>query len=282
MGSGIYVKGQKYISSKDACTISGYTSEQIEKLCSQGELRSKRFGGGCFVEERSLSEYLKELSHFNDDKESSRQEKIENNKYSVWRGFSMAVLGVLVIALSVICGGYFRGDVRNLKISIADMPSSYNSTRFIRGDNGMMAAVGKVNNTVADGVEITSHTIASHTIYNGMAMIFAGAHDFILKMYDLTVHEEKGMELKLPKEDIGGVKASQAAILSGIEGIVIAPSKNKYDNADTIEQIKNSFSDEVKIIPDEGGGSGIIQPIFRDSDGDEYIYILVPVQEDKK
>ena len=76
MGSGIYLDGQKYVSSKDACTISGYTSEQIEKLCSQGELRSKRVGSGCFVEERSLSEYLNELSHFNDDKKNFRKEKV--------------------------------------------------------------------------------------------------------------------------------------------------------------------------------------------------------------
>jgi hypothetical protein len=44
----------------------------------------------------------------------------------------------------------------------------------------------------------------------------------------------------------------------------------------------NSFSDEVTIQPDKSGTSGVITPVFKQTDGKDFVYVLVPVKEKKQ
>lgn len=60
------------------------------------------------------------------------------------------------------------------------------------------------------------------------------------------------------------------------EGLVIIPSTK--EDEEIKEKIKASFSDEVRVSP-EDKTSGIIVPIFREKEGQEYPYIMVPVKE---
>jgi hypothetical protein len=46
-------------------------------------------------------------------------------------------------------------------------------------------------------------------------------------------------------------------------------------------KIKNSFSDEVTVEPDTSGTSGIIKPVFKKTNGDDFVYVLVPVKDKK-
>jgi len=60
------------------------------------------------------------------------------------------------------------------------------------------------------------------------------------------------------------------------QGMVVIPSTEKDE--ETKEKIKESFSDEVRVeIEDED--SGIIVPIFKEREGDKYLYIIVPLKE---
>ncbi len=63
------------------------------------------------------------------------------------------------------------------------------------------------------------------------------------------------------------------------EGLVVIPSagRGKQELDEIKESIKASFSDEVRVIP-EDENSGIIVPIFREREGQEYIYLMVPVR----
>ena len=56
---------------------------------------------------------------------------------------------------------------------------------------------------------------------------------------------------------------------------MVIPSTEKAE--ETIQKIKASFSDEVRVTP-EDESSGIIVPIFREREGQEYIYLMVPVR----
>jgi len=58
------------------------------------------------------------------------------------------------------------------------------------------------------------------------------------------------------------------------EGMVVIPSQGKDE--EIIQKIKTSFSDEVKVKP-EDETSGIITPVFREREGEKYLYILVPI-----
>jgi hypothetical protein len=63
------------------------------------------------------------------------------------------------------------------------------------------------------------------------------------------------------------------------DGMVVIP---EFVGLSQIKMIQDSFSDEVSISPDEEGDSGVIQPIFKEGKGDEYIYVMVPVKEEEK
>jgi len=60
------------------------------------------------------------------------------------------------------------------------------------------------------------------------------------------------------------------------KGLVVVPSSE--DNEQVVNQVKQSFSDEVLVTPQDED-SGIITPVFRSRIGEEYLYILVPLKE---
>jgi hypothetical protein len=59
------------------------------------------------------------------------------------------------------------------------------------------------------------------------------------------------------------------------EGLVVIPSTEKDE--EVVKKIKESFSDEIKVEPKDET-SGIIIPVFREREGEKYLYILVPVK----
>jgi len=63
-------------------------------------------------------------------------------------------------------------------------------------------------------------------------------------------------------------------------GLVVTnvPAESSADAE--IEKVKKSFSDEVIVTKDESGGAGIITPVFKERTGDDYVYVMVPLQEE--
>ena len=59
MGTGFYINGQKYISSKDAYIASGYSEDKLLRLCFEKKIKSQGFKGGYFIEAQSLLKYVK-------------------------------------------------------------------------------------------------------------------------------------------------------------------------------------------------------------------------------
>ena len=68
---------------------------------------------------------------------------------------------------------------------------------------------------------------------------------------------------------------SQPVPQSEKKGLVVILSTQ--DDKKLKEQIKQSFSDEVIVTPYDAE-SGIITPVFRERKGEDYLYILVPLQ----
>lgn len=62
------------------------------------------------------------------------------------------------------------------------------------------------------------------------------------------------------------------------QGMVVVPVKEDTNRQTTIAKIKSSFSDEVNVVPDSDGGSGVITPVFKKVKGDDYLYVLVPIK----
>jgi len=79
------------------------------------------------------------------------------------------------------------------------------------------------------------------------------------------------------KETIGGstFPAGNLRIPTERAGVVVFPVAPE----DNVDELKRSFSDEVKIIPDESGTAGIIEPIFKNSTDQKYFYLMVPIKQ---
>ncbi len=59
--------------------------------------------------------------------------------------------------------------------------------------------------------------------------------------------------------------------------MVVVPKDESVSGEEQINRIRARFSDDVEVKSvDES--SGVITPVFRERTGDDYFYVLVPVQ----
>jgi hypothetical protein len=101
---------------------------------------------------------------------------------------------------------------------------------------------------------------------NRIANALTRSWDVAVNSFNFWRGQEKYDEVSDVKMPVESVK----------KGIVVVPST---DNDEEVKRkIRNNFSDEVKVeIQDKT--SGIITPVFREGDGDRYLYMMVPIQE---
>jgi len=62
------------------------------------------------------------------------------------------------------------------------------------------------------------------------------------------------------------------------QGLVVFPASGNHglDSA-TVAKIAETFSDEIIIVPGGPNSPPVIKPVFRDSLGDDYLYLVVPL-----
>lgn len=60
--------------------------------------------------------------------------------------------------------------------------------------------------------------------------------------------------------------------------VVVPKSGDQEKDKDTLDSVKSSFSDQIEITPGNTPNSGIIKPVFKNSKGDDYMYMVVPVK----
>ena len=127
MDKKLLIDNKKYISSKDAGNISGYTNDYVARLARQGKVLGKKVGRAWYVEEESLNNFIednkiqktqlhKKLSdkRINDYKYSERGRKVSE----VFESFKLQISQTLkaelfkkgiafVTAITLVVGGYF-------------------------------------------------------------------------------------------------------------------------------------------------------------------------------
>lgn len=117
--------------------------------------------------------------------------------------------------------------------------------------------------SIVKGFRRTSNTLAD-IIYNNFLFVNP-SHTVLVK--DITHNEKINLPVTKSKNKIE------------FNGIAVVPSKNSDDQDEIIKQkIKDSFSDEVKVKPDKSGTSGVITPVFKKAEGDDFVYVLVPIK----
>ncbi len=68
--------------------------------------------------------------------------------------------------------------------------------------------------------------------------------------------------------------------IGGKSGVVVVPEGKTPESRAVIQgRLEQMFSDPVKVRFDQGGNSGVITPEFREQPGDNYIFLLTPIQD---
>jgi len=80
------------------------------------------------------------------------------------------------------------------------------------------------------------------------------------------------------EQKVAKLEGKPTELAQNQEGIVVIPSTK--DDEENKKKIKQAFSDEVTIEPDETGKAGIIKPIFRQPTDQSYLYVLVPMTDE--
>ena len=156
MSSSIYIRGKEYLSSKDACAVSGYSKNELDKLCRNGSVRTLWFKDGYFIESRSLLAYTAKGYPLG----------VLGGGFFIKRKIFFKKFGGLVAALliliSVLMLPIMLIEQPLSKDSLGYAPSTYNSTQYISDKTGAVASLAEINNTVADLIEK-----GLYGIYNG-------------------------------------------------------------------------------------------------------------------
>ena len=63
------------------------------------------------------------------------------------------------------------------------------------------------------------------------------------------------------------------------EGAVVVPFPPEAKLAEVKGKLEQAFSDKVEVKPDVTGRAGVIKPLIKEAEAQEYLYLIVPVSE---
>ena len=241
------------LSTRQASTISGYSSDYIGQLCRSGKLDCRMVGNTWYITPESLkshqikilSEKVQSLNEHKAEKKvvqapkptSNTNFSKQNNRRSVQSSLLAKMIGLGVAAaffLAVVSG------------SVALIDPSQN----VSGNDSSASALDAVKKVFS---------------YMG------GAYEMIASIFNQNNSTESVHMVSIDEQLSRGL------------GVAITPSTGSAQKDDLVkQQIQNSFSDQVSVHPDQSGGAGVITPVFKESTGKNFVYVLVPVSNTTK
>lgn len=254
MDQTLTLKGKIYISSKRAAYFSGFAKDYVAEMLRSGKIEGTKVSRNWYVSQNSLLDYLK-------NHDADRYEKFKNKLGAE----NEEGLGDLKTELPV-------KEVKDNQPIIFQIPAP---VMPMAGVASMSHGASKSILSSSFGSVVFSSVVASFAFLFLAVAFFAN---------DLNIKMPKNLQALFFNAQESGVanlptyKQSQN-LLS--QGMVVMPQVGT-DSQAQLEAVKETFSDEVKVTPDESGTSGVITPVFKERTGNDYLYVLVPVKEDNK
>ncbi len=264
---------ENYISLKEATKYCSYSPAYLNLRARQGKLKAVKFGRNWMTKKEWIEDYLDQYSK---GKKKKKPEKkvLHNLPAGEFRISEPARIIVrefgkrrrclsLAYALTVAALFFFS-------ISALDFIQGKNYTERIFTKTYQL-----VNYIEEEGEETRNVSIS--TVKKFALSQKAEMEEGLLIGYGKWVYRKitsLGSALKIKIASLFLPEKGRVE-----EGMVVVPSTEEDEK--TKEKIKAAFSDEVKIKPDDRS-SGIIVPVFRESVGEDYMYLLVPTKENKK
>jgi len=138
---------------------------------------------------------------------------------------------------------------------------------------GTYIAADKIVTNIPNEVTDSAKLVTAN-IYDGLGSALLAMKDRYNSVVTFFTSPAK-LALDIPKE-FGEVTVSKVTP----NGIVLSSSAGSEIGDDVLkDKIRGSFSDEVQISPDNSGTAGVITPVFKDTKGKDFIYVMVPVKD---
>ncbi len=201
--------------------------------------------------DKTISEYSNKTNN------TSSSIKLSSNN-SLVRTLPIGTLLILIVTVSIAFSGYI-------------ISSSYLLGKNTNSISNNQASVGSIIKNIGGGI-----SYGFNSMIKGISNLFASNDSNIVNTDSInnTNNSINNTNTENTSDDIRGIKTN---------GIAISPSANSVNiDENTKNRMKNYFSDEVKVNPDKSGTAGVITPVFKKTNGEDFLYVLVPVKEKKQ
>ncbi|HEY9583415.1 MAG TPA: hypothetical protein VJI66_00405 [Candidatus Paceibacterota bacterium] len=277
MKDALILEGKNYISARRAASEAGYASDYIGQLCRAGKLECKMVGRSWFV---TLESLLKHKASINPTIEPTIESAIIPITIPVATPLQVATVSVpepAPIAISFV--------PHTFALPYFISPSFLTSPTYERPSRIISTPLADVFMTA--GVLVVSlvflfNAISPTKIIDPRDLRTAS----VISAAENLAYEIISFFSDIPKYAKNVFNNNNSVVVKGDEpsddynGLAVVPSTNSPEKDEIIKQkIKESFSDEVRVKPDETGTSGVITPVFKKVKGEDFIYVLVPIQE---
>ncbi len=240
---------REYQSSVEAGKYFGYTNDYVARLAREKKVVGMQKGRQWFVDMRSLEEFIQKTEEAR--KKQARKVRDERRKERA----------------------SFGGAVRKPPVPVSGTHVTIPPRATALAKAGLVLSVGVLAGslffTIGNGL-VGQQKVSS-------ASVIEALRTFASQFYSW---ESKEVPELSPQVDASSrATAATEAPRSAEEGIVVlSPTETT-----SLEEVRNSFSDETEVIIDEHGKSGLIKPIFKSGMDTTYRFLMVPLEsgEDK-
>lgn len=292
----IILEGKNYISARRAAKIINYAQDYIGQLCRSGKLDCKMIGRSWFVTEESLLAHRESAVDSTEERVAKIAKNVASdiNDQKIVTPVAPIISPVFVAPTSKI--NYETENKSFLPELNKKVPTAFTLPKIVatprtapRISSRPTAAIAFPNSfalTIAaivllvSGFIFTFSMIPASTTYlarNDASIITAVSGFFTHMMQSIGLMQKNSSPLaareatSLPEQN------------SNWNGIGVVPATNtEKGDAEAKAKILSSFSDEVTVKPDKSGTAGVIKPVFKEGNGEDFLYVLVPVKEKKK
>lgn len=268
-----------YMTASEAASFSGYTSDYVARLCREGKIPATRTNGSWKISREGFSEALIDIERRKEQRrrEISVQRKKtyhRNNTHVIaQRPVTTAARGSIVqymrtsaLVLVVVLLGMNAWFIGNMPPPSVGAPADEGRASDVSFQHAL-SGLGFLELTAQLGGGLRVALSAIGDLLFPQARFIALHDDSEAYDNDPAVFAEREMRTRSSTHATGAV------------GMVTIPKTDVVgDKERLIKHVRSSFSDRVIVTPDEEGGmSGVLQPTFRDREGESYFYVMVPV-----
>ena len=295
----------KYISLQEATKHCNYSQEYLSLRARQGRLKAVKIGRNWVTKGEWLEEYLGRVEEHNNSLVAKRVAEArrkalppENLPIGEFDELAPArLMGAherlstlrfgftcVMISLVLVAGSFFAFQLIQSKFSLESVTKDTPSFLYVRSEAGDIV-IREVEDSSQNWVIVSKG--GSGEAWRHTMDIFKGDIHWLGRQISVLAKKIKEIPRKIVQRLNKSIsrlweepeKVAEEEVLPSPgerKGMVVIPSTGR--NEEVKEEIKAAFSDEVRVEP-EDKTSGIIIPIFKKGEGEEYMYVLVPTKK---